>query len=100
MPEDVLMVFTYRSLKSILKDGGAQAWVLDPERAQRCTYIVCTRNRHFPDADPVKQNGAVERHGTAFLIGRITTVEDAPDFPRGCPRRYIVRFCRVCNSGT
>lgn len=90
MPEDVLMVFTYRSLKSILDDGGAQAWVLDPDRARQCTYIVCTRNRHFPDADPVKQNGAVERHGTAFLIGRITRVEDAPDI---CGR-YIVRFCK------
>ena len=88
MPEDTLMVFTYRSLKSILEDGGAQAWVLDPERAQQCTYIVCTRNRHFRDPDPVKQNGAVERHGTAFLIGRITTVGRAPD---DC-KRYIVRF--------
>ena len=94
MPEDAVMVFTYRSLKSILDDGGAQAWVLDPERAQRCTYIVCTRNRHFRDADPVKQNGAVEPHGTAFLVGRITNVDDAPDIPRGYPRRYIVRFCK------
>ena len=90
MPEDTLMVFTYRSLTSILEDGGAQAWVLDPERAQRCTYIVCARNRHFRDADPAKQNGAVEPHGTAFLVGRITIVEDAPDI-RG---RYIVRFCK------
>ena len=40
MPEDTLMVFTYRSLTSILEDGGAQARGLDPERAQRCTYIV------------------------------------------------------------
>lgn len=88
MPENTLMVFTYRSLKSILADGGAQAWVLDPQRARRCTYIVCIRNRHFRDADPAKQEGAGEPHGTAFLVGRITTVKDAPDIPG----RFIVRF--------
>ena len=88
MPENTLMVFTYRSLKSILEDGGAQAWALNPRRAQRCTYIVCTRNRNFRDADPAKQEGAYEPQGTAFLIGRITTVGAAPDMFG----RYIVRF--------
>ena len=62
--------------------------MLDPERARRCTYIVGTRNRHFRDADPDKQEGAHEPHGTAFLVGRITAVYDAPDMFG----RYIVRF--------
>ena len=88
MPEDTLMVFTYRSKQSILEERGAQAWVLDPVRARRCSYIVCTRNRSFPDADLAKQEGATEPHGAAFLIGRITTVERSPEIPG----RYIVRF--------
>ena len=32
MPEDTLMVFTYRSKQSILEERGAQAWVLNPKR--------------------------------------------------------------------
>lgn len=90
MPENTLLVFTYRSTKAILEERGVQAWVLDPARAQRCAYIVCTRNRHFPDAVPSKQEGAAEPHGTAFLVGKITRVEPSPEIPG----RYIVRFDR------
>ena len=77
------MVFTYRSKQSILEERGAQAWVLNPERAGRCSYIVCTRNRYCPDAGLAKQEGASEPHGAAFLIGMITTVEQSPEFRGG-----------------
>jgi hypothetical protein len=72
----------------ILDEGGSQAWALSPANARRCKYIVCTRNRYFPDAKAEVQAAAQEEHGTAFLVGRITTVEPSPERND----RFIIRF--------
>lgn len=53
-------------------------------------YIVCTRNRYHPGALPHERAEARERHGAAFLVGKVTTVGQSPD-PR-FPDRHIVRF--------
>jgi hypothetical protein len=83
-----MVVFTYRPRAIILNERGSQAWSLKPANARRCTYMVCTRNRYFADAEPEAQAAAPEEHGAAFLVGKITSVEPAPDDPE----RYIVRF--------
>jgi hypothetical protein len=51
-------------------------------------YLVCARNRYFAGAEPGVQAAAPEAHGAAFLVGKTTTVEPAPDDER----RFIVRF--------
>lgn len=83
-----LVVFTYRSIATILAERGSQAWSLNAENARRCTYIVCTRNRYFAGAAPDEQAAAQEEHGAAFMVGRITIVEPSPERPD----RHIVRF--------
>ena len=83
-----LVVFTYRPIATILAERGSQAWSLNAGNARRCTYIVCTRNRYFPDAGPDEQAAAQEEHGAAFLVGRITIVEPSPLRSD----RHIVRF--------
>lgn len=83
-----LVVFTYRSIATILDERGSQAWSLNAGNARRCTYIVCTRNRYFAGAGPDEQAAAQEEHRAAFLVGRITIVEPSPERPD----RHIVRF--------
>jgi hypothetical protein len=83
MPKEVVAVFTYRTKREIIASRGSEAWALNPQNAQRCRYLVCTRNRHtFPaDCGP-------EEHGAAFLVGKISVVEPSPERPD----RFIIRF--------
>lgn len=72
MSHSAVLVFTERSHKQILEEGGSQAWVLNQERARRCEYLVCTQNTH-------KWGDEAKRHGEAFLVGRISDLVPAPD---------------------
>lgn len=83
MAKNVLAVFTFRSIERILREGGSQAWNLDPKNAIQCKYLVCCRNQFAKGG----AEGA-EEHGSAFLIGKISGVEPAPERPE----RYIVRI--------
>src|SRR5439155_1362910 len=59
---DTIVVFTARSPERIIREGGSQAWVLNPARAKLCKWLVCTQNRHNPDhnfSDATKPHGAV-----------------------------------------
>jgi hypothetical protein len=84
MAKRILVVFTFRSIDLLLSEAGSQAWALNAANARRCSYIVCTRNRHHEDASQQ------EDHGAAFLVGKISAIEPAPDDPE----RFIVRFDR------
>ena len=53
----------------ILREGGSQAWGLNPARA-KCTWLLCTQNRHHPDPE---FSDATD-HGMGFLLGRIAAV--------------------------
>ena len=90
MSDSAVVVFTYHPISKLLEKRGSQSWALSPDNAQHRTYIVCTRNRYFPRVLPHERAQARERHGAAFLIGRITTVEQSPD--ARFPDRHIVRF--------
>ncbi|MDP6587924.1 MAG: hypothetical protein QF666_00590 [Alphaproteobacteria bacterium] len=66
-----IAVFTSKSVSMILDEGGTRSWVLNPERAKRCTYVVlCRKQRgHIAPAEELP-----EPHGSAFLVGRISNV--------------------------
>lgn len=83
MSKNVLTVFTFRSVERLLREGGSQAWNLDPNNARRCSYLVCCRNR-FAKWGSEGQ----EEHGAAFLVGKINGVEPSPERHD----RFIVRF--------
>jgi len=74
--EDTIVVFTARSPERIIHEGGSQAWVLNPTRARQCTWLVCTQNQHNENHE---FSDATEPHGTAFLIGRISSIRKAPE---------------------
>jgi len=68
MPEEVLAVFTARSVEACLGVGGTQSWKLDRGHAKRCRYAVLCRNAYTDWGD------GKESHGTAFMIGQIADV--------------------------
>lgn len=76
--EDTVAVFTARSPERIVREGGSQAWVLNPVRAKQCTWLVCTQNRHNADHD---FEDASEPHGSAFLVGKISGLRRSVENP-------------------
>jgi hypothetical protein len=69
MPHHAVVVFTAKSLGEILEDGGSGDWRLDPDRASRAEFLVCTQNRHNTGF-----GSPTAEHGHAILIGRISEV--------------------------
>ena len=91
--ENAVIVFTARSPERIIREGGSQAWVLNPARAKRCTWLICTQNRHNPDHE---FSDATEPHGSGFLIGRISGLHKSED-PHDQVRWHIeiTEFARI-----
>ncbi len=68
MADEILALFTGRSLESCLEVGGTRSWKLDRAHAKRCQYAVLCRNASTDWGD------GKEPHGTAFMIGHIADV--------------------------
>jgi hypothetical protein len=88
-----VMVFTGKSVRRVLREGGSQSWRLDPHHAKRCEFIVCCRSGRS-DLDPVEE--LPELRGSAFLVGRVSGIEQATD--DGWDDRWLVKmsdFARV-----
>jgi len=64
----VVSVFTYKSVETILAAGGTQSWVLNRANASACKYVVCCRNGN---SDATEGN---EPHSSAFMVGRVRDV--------------------------
>jgi hypothetical protein len=84
---DTILVFTSETLGTLLAEGGSQAWKLNAARAQRCSWIVCVRNRL--KFDRPRPSGS-EAHGAGFLLGRISAVTE-PTQP-GHEERWKIAF--------
>lgn len=82
MTDEVIMVFTAKSLETCLKVGGTQSWVVDRAHARRCKYAVLCRNAFTDWGD------GREPHGTAFMIGRVSDVVTSTE-KEG---RWLVKF--------
>lgn len=75
-PFDTVVVFTARSPKRIVNEGGSQAWKLNPARVKSCKWLVCTQNRQHKDHN---FSDATEPHGAAFMIAKISGVTERTD---------------------
>jgi hypothetical protein len=84
----VISVFTYKSVETILADGGSQSWALDRVRASRCDYLVCCRNANNPAVE------GVEPHQSAFLVGKVKDVVPS-DETEGRWKILISEFAHV-----
>lgn len=72
MSDQTLVIFTKKSVSTILNDGGTSSWKLDRAHARRCVYAVLCRNTRAEGAPP--KDEAPEPHGSAFLVGRVSDV--------------------------
>jgi hypothetical protein len=82
MADDVMVIFTAKTVKTCLGVGGTQSWVLDRAHARRCKYAILCRNAHTDWGD------GKELHGTAFMIGRISDVVPSTE----TEGRWMVKF--------
>jgi len=83
--KDVLMVFTSKSLKTMKQEGGSGNWAANRERLRHAKWIVATRNEksNWTQGD--------EGHGSAFLIGKVSGIKQAPTPEQN---RFVVAFDR------
>jgi hypothetical protein len=89
MAKEAVVVFTAKLIDRVLAEGGTSAWRLDPNRAARCEFVVCTRNTN------AKWSRGPETHKSAFLVGRISNVVPCPPTPENheAPNnRYLIQF--------
>ena len=73
---DTLMVFSGKSLDTMIKEGGCGYWVVDNDRARRRGYVVAVRNHHSPLSEYDVP------HGVAWLVATIRAVVPAPETGR------------------
>jgi len=83
--DEVMVVFTGKSLDACLNAGGTQSWVLNPVHAKHCKYAILCQNAYAVGdwADPKAP------HQTAFMIGRISDVVQSTEHP---DERWLVKF--------
>lgn len=86
MPEEVVVVFTYRSTETIIRDGGAYWWKLNRDRARKCVYAVCTRNAFREGVQ------GTEEHQSAFLVGKVSGLSLYSGNEESNAGRYIIHF--------
>jgi hypothetical protein len=82
MTDEVMVIFTAKSVETCLEVGGTQSWVLDRAHAKRCKYAVLCRNANTDWGD------GKEPHGTAFMIGRVFDVVPSTE----TDGRWLVKF--------
>ncbi len=83
--KDVLMVFTSKSLATMKQEGGSGNWAANRERLRHAKWIVATRN------EKSSWTQGDEGHGSAFLIGRVSGIKQAPGPEQN---RFVVAFNR------
>lgn len=81
MQNDTVLVLTYKSVDTMLKEGGCGYWRANAHSLSSCKYLVATRNSRRAERE------GDEPHGAAFLIGEINGVRADRD-------RYVVTFSR------
>jgi hypothetical protein len=82
---DVLMVFTSKSIETMKREGGSGNWAANKDRIKHAKWVVATRNQKSSWTE------GNESHGSAFLIGRVSGIKQAPA-PES--NRFVVVFDR------
>jgi hypothetical protein len=84
----LLIVFTCKGTKNMLRNGGTYSWALNRPNAVKCSYVLCTRNSRHKEVE------GPEDHGSGFLLARIKDVVLSPFVvpSPSKPDRYLVQF--------
>ena len=82
MAKKVAVIFTFKRVERILREGGTSSWRLNRNHARHCAFAVLTRNAKS------KKTEGPEPHHTAFMVGKVKDVVPAPDRPE----RFLIQF--------
>jgi hypothetical protein len=92
-----IIVFTFKSVERLLREGGTSSWRLNRNHAKKCAFAVCIRNSNRNEAeddleDPAHVHDApkTEEHQSAFLVGKISNVVQCPR--HGADKRFLIQF--------
>ncbi|HQS96824.1 MAG: hypothetical protein B7X90_14625 [Novosphingobium sp. 17-62-19] len=88
MSNNALIVFTAKTVETILYHGGTQSWVLSPTSMRDVRYVVCTRNSDR--AYDEECGPRTEAHGEAFLVGKVSGLLKVDE--RNGRKRYLVQI--------
>lgn len=72
LSDESIVIFTAKSVETLVTEGGTSSWRLHRNRARKCVFAVCTRNAY---ADWVQGQ---EPHHSAFLVGKVKDVVPSP----------------------
>lgn len=86
MSTPIAIVFTGKPLELVVFQGGSASWRAVPHRARQCEFVICTRNTR------AKWSDGPEDHGSAWMIGRVSGVDDAPEEENKDPSKPRYRF--------
>lgn len=80
---DIVMVFTGKSLGTMIKEGGSGHWRANESNLRKSKYVICTRNcnAEWSELD--------QPHGKGFLIGKIKGIERSPEYDTP---RYVIQI--------
>jgi len=65
---DTVVVLTYKSVETMIEEGGCGYWRANAHSLTSCKYVVATRNSRRSERE------GDEEHGAAFMIGEISGV--------------------------
>ena len=83
----VIVVLTADTVESILGQGGSGAWVINPDKANDCRYIVCCRKLNWNNRKEGIENRA------AFLIGVVAGLREWADSANARGQlRYVIEI--------
>ena len=86
----IISVLTYKSSDEIILKEGTESWILSPENASKCKYVICVRNQH----DSRKIWHGKEKHREAFLLGKIRRISKS-SFGPGRFKIEIKEFSKI-----
>ena len=88
MSNNALIVFTAKTIETVLYQGGTSSWVLSPTSMRDVRYVVCTRNSDR--AYDEECGPRTEAHGEAFLVGKVSGLLKVDE--RNGRKRYLVQI--------
>ena len=87
-PVGVLVVFTAKTIQQMLKLGGSQSWVINPQSMRNVRYVVCTRNSDHRWDDECGPRP--ESHNSAFMVGKVSGLRKVDR--QNDRDRYLIQF--------
>lgn len=78
---DTVVVLTYKSVETMIEEGGCGYWRANAHSLTTCKYVVATRNSRRSERE------GEEEHGTAFMVGEINGVLQDGD-------RFVIQMKR------